>query len=496
MSEPDSRLKIKKKDLEDEDLFLVNKIIGDLYSRIDSTRNSGRFAGNAKFEHIEADIHDGTPSPNDVVPFGTIQRYFSPQAVRESLVYRSWLGTPIRPLASSDIPFNQSSLAISIVNTHALRLTSYPAASYDVGTFYYETDRDALYQTHLVAGVNQWVWIGGTMRSAFATRPTDLSVNDEGFIFVSTDTFYTFRWDGSAWVIVPVYTDSSNVARTSVGESLASYHGATPTDAVGFTSRRSRGTPTSPTNVQVGDRLGFFALRGYRGSDYWASFFIDSYVASLPTADRISSDTFIYTTDSAGNSARRWAILGDGHIRPDLGGTYDFGDATYRVRDISAESIDLNTGFTLSPGATAGYVLTSDSAGVGTWQPSGGSSIPYKISRCSSTLNLTTSYVDVPGCSLSLDRDGDWEIIGVFVGFKSQNDSQVGGRLDNDGTAEPGIATYGLNILYDGYYTITNTWIITISGQPKTVKLQATKIGTGTSWVQLTDTVISAKFLG
>jgi hypothetical protein len=210
----------------------------------------------------------------------------------------------------------------------------------------------------------------------------------------------------------------------------------------------------------------------------------------------VSSDTYISTVDSAGSLDRRWNIEGSGNIVPYLGGSYDIGSLTYRVRNLIAEGIDLNTSFALSPGASAGYVLTSDSAGIGTWQPASGSSIPYKISRCSSTLTLTTSYVDVPGCSLSLDRDGEWEIIGVFAGFKTQNDSQIGGRLDYDGTAQPGIAVYGLNILNDGFYTITNTWIVTVSGQPKTAKLQATKIGTGTSWVQLTDSVISAKFLG
>jgi len=322
------------------------------------------------------------------------------------------------------------------------------------------------------------------MSDTFANRPSD-----------PTNTFYTFRWTGS-WDIVPLFSDEIDLVSTNGNPITSTYYGTNPVVSSGLSVQRARGTFSTPSDVQVGDRLGYAVFRGYRNGFFYAPFFMDSYVTALPTASTVAVDTTFYTTDLSGNSGARWSLVADGHWVPFLGGTYDMGSATYRLRDIWSESIDLNTSFTLSAGASAGYVLTSDGAGVGTWQAPTGSSIPYKIARASSTLTLTTAYTDLPGCSLSLDRDGDWEIIGVFVGFKTINDSQVGGRLDNDGTAEPGVATFGLNILYDGYYTITNTWIISISGQPKTVKLQGTKIGTGTSWMQLTDSVISAKFLG
>ena len=494
--EPDSTLKITNKDLSEPDLYRLNSIIKDLYDRTSAIKSGAKFYGTSQFDKISAQPSDDIPSPTDVVPWATISKYLSPQAVRESLVYRTWLGNPIRPLTSSEVPYGYSSVAISIVDTHSNRLLNYPAASYDIGAWFYETDRTSLYQVQSVAGVNQWIWISGQMRAVIAGQPADLGSNDVGFLFYSTNTFYTYRWDGAAWGIVPVYSDSIALARTSSGELTTSYHGATAGTAVGLTSMRSRGTPTAPVDVQVGDRLGFMAFRGYRGSAYWPSFFMDSYVDSLPTASTVSATTYLYTTNAAGSAAARWSLTGYGSIIPFATGTYDIGSSSLRVRDTYSQGIDLSSSFKLSPGATAGYVLTSDASGVGTWQAAAGSTIRYKIARASSTVTLTTSYSDVTGCSLSLDRDGVWEVIGVFAGFKTMNDSRVEGRLLNDGSAEPGVAVYGLNILYDGYYTITNTWIISITGQPKTVKLQALKVGTGTSWVQLTDSVISAKFLG
>jgi len=139
--EPDSTLKLTKKDLEEQDLYRLNSIIKDLYDRIASTKSGSNFYGTTRFEKLTAEPLSEVPKPTDVVPWATISKYLSPQAVRESLVYRTWLGEPIRPLSSSEIPFDYSSLAISIVNTHSNRIANYPASNYDIGSWYYETDR-------------------------------------------------------------------------------------------------------------------------------------------------------------------------------------------------------------------------------------------------------------------------------------------------------------------------------------------------------------------
>ena len=50
--EPDSKLKVISKDLEDKDLYRLNQVIHDLYAKIDTTRVDGRFGGNSQFEDI------------------------------------------------------------------------------------------------------------------------------------------------------------------------------------------------------------------------------------------------------------------------------------------------------------------------------------------------------------------------------------------------------------------------------------------------------------
>lgn len=55
------------------------------------------------------------------------------------------------------------------------------------------------------------------------------------------------------------------------------------------------------------------------------------------------------------------------HQTPTTTGTYDIGNATYRWNNIVAKSLNLDTGFKLSPSAAVGRVLTSDADGNGTW---------------------------------------------------------------------------------------------------------------------------------
>ena len=296
--EPDSTLKLTKKDLEEQDLYRLNSIIKDLYDRIASTKSGSNFYGTTRFEKLTAEPLSEVPKPTDVVPWATISKYLSPQAVRESLVYRTWLGEPIRPLSSSEIPFDYSSLAISIVNTHSNRIANYPASNYDIGSWYYETDRTSLYQVHSVAGVNQWVWIGGQMSDTFANRPSDLGANDSGFLFYSTNTFYTFRWTGS-WDIVPLFSDEIDLVSTNGNPITSTYYGTNPVVSSGLSVQRARGTFSTPSDVQVGDRLGYAVFRGYRNGFFYAPFFMDSYVTALPTASTVAVDTnpSISTTD-------------------------------------------------------------------------------------------------------------------------------------------------------------------------------------------------------
>jgi hypothetical protein len=84
------------------------------------------------------------------------------------------------------------------VGTHAERLTA-PAGAYPVGTRFWETDRTSMYLVQIVASAAVWRWIGGRMFDTYANRPTDLGMNDAGFLFHATDYSHTLMWGGAAW---------------------------------------------------------------------------------------------------------------------------------------------------------------------------------------------------------------------------------------------------------------------------------------------------------
>jgi hypothetical protein len=87
------------------------------------------------------------------------------------------------------------------VGTHAQRLSIGP---YNVkaGALFYETDRTVIYMA-VTSGTNArvWAYVGGQMRGTLSPnqKPSDLSTNDAGFLFYSTDFLHEYRWTGAAW---------------------------------------------------------------------------------------------------------------------------------------------------------------------------------------------------------------------------------------------------------------------------------------------------------
>jgi hypothetical protein len=87
------------------------------------------------------------------------------------------------------------------VGTHAQRLSIGP---YNVkaGALFYETDRTALYMAITSGSARIWKVIAGHMIGTLSpdTKPTDLGINDKGFIFEEETTFHhKYKWTGSAW---------------------------------------------------------------------------------------------------------------------------------------------------------------------------------------------------------------------------------------------------------------------------------------------------------
>jgi hypothetical protein len=83
--------------------------------------------------------------------------------------------------------------------SHEQRVRTYPAASVSLGTIFYETDRNAVYLC-VPAGVNGhvWKWVAGGMAGTLSPSqlPTDLTADDIGFRFYSTDFHHRYKWIG------------------------------------------------------------------------------------------------------------------------------------------------------------------------------------------------------------------------------------------------------------------------------------------------------------
>lgn len=89
--------------------------------------------------------------------------------------------------------------ATVVEDTHANRLALYPAGNYSVGALFYETDRASLYVVVISGGTNVWQYVSGLYAAVFANRPTDLGLNDRGFLLFVTVQCHLMWWSGTAW---------------------------------------------------------------------------------------------------------------------------------------------------------------------------------------------------------------------------------------------------------------------------------------------------------
>jgi hypothetical protein len=96
---------------------------------------------------------------------------------------------------------------------------------------------------------------------------------------------------------------------------------------------------------------------------------------------------------------------------------------------------------------------------------------------------------------VSLNKNGKWLINCNVDGTKTLNDDDIQGQLVYDGVAQSGLIRMGTASTIFLRSTGSRSWIINVTGQPKTAKLQAKKVtGTGTSYVD-TNTNIVAVYL-
>lgn len=120
------------------------------------------------------------------------------------------LAARLRPLleAPGSFPLNLTALIPSssggssadISVTHAVRLAVYTPPTVPIGTTLFETDRAITYICYDNSGTLVWKYSGGVMSGAtLANRPTDLGINDIGFIFLDLNLITQYEWSGSAW---------------------------------------------------------------------------------------------------------------------------------------------------------------------------------------------------------------------------------------------------------------------------------------------------------
>jgi hypothetical protein len=133
-------------------------------------------------------------------------------------------------------------------------------------------------------------------------------------------------------------------------------------DGPDITFRKSRGTPASPTGVNVGDNVGGIAALKYSGSSYVQ---VGGYRWTIAST---TASSFGLQTQVEGVNDTRLEITSAGALR-------------------------LGQAFTLpTADGDAGQVLTTDGAGAVTWQDGGGGGVSWTYERKSADFTAVAGY--------------------------------------------------------------------------------------------------------
>lgn len=169
-----------------------------------------------------------TPTQNDLKDLPRLERtmrivfdelYRTPQSISEaiaglekrlptlignnlSVVQQGLQADGTAPLNLTALPGIPAQVSQILQDTHANRLTLYPASNYPNSAFY-ETDRDLVYVSTPSGGTNVWQYVTGISFGTNAARWADLTTTDDGVYYVESDrNNLLYRWSGTAWAYI------------------------------------------------------------------------------------------------------------------------------------------------------------------------------------------------------------------------------------------------------------------------------------------------------
>lgn len=365
------------------------------------------------------------------------------------------------------------SVAVVLYDTHANRLANYPAGNYVAGTLFYETDRQVIY----VDTGTVWLYAVGIEYNSLASRPGDLGTNDVGFLFVASDYSDTvsYRWSGTAWLwFQGVYYAVTASRPSGLGTNDAGFQFIDTTLKIFEFWNGSTWVTIGSSKIFSPN---FRAFSGSTDTLLITDFTVESTNSGAATETLLDATTCLDQTFCIKNSVTSTNNLS---VSPIVGQTIDGGSLILQPQESVIIQSDGSNWVILAYYrlSLTGLVLQGESNGI--------------------QLNLTTSYQNVAGAAVTLNRTGTWLVQGV---------------LDYEGASTAGAATGQLLVAGSPFsptmpvvvgnltsQVSTQVWVVVAASSSVALQLQAkSNTGPGTAfannavgWSSLTATWIHA----
>lgn len=429
---------------------------------------------------------------------------------------------------------------VILEDTHASRVANFPPGSFALGVSFYETDRTVLYINELISGNNTWIYSLGVYSSVIANRPTDLGVNDVGFIFHATDQGMSYTWNGTVWIYRPelgtmfVDTHANRLTFSTSGipngvewfETDRTVTYILKTGAWVYQSGAMiAATGSRPAGLGSGDAGFLFVDSTLNILEYWNGSTWINLTASL-TIGGVNAQTSNYTLVSGDNA--KLVTMNGSSIAATLPTAATVGAVWLAwIQNLNATALTIHRGLNLLNGGTtdmilqqyqrtlvftdgsnmfasipvtAGSGVTLTTSSVAEILSSGGGSSSQVVNAlASSNLTLTSSAASIPGTTITLNLAGTWLVRG-YVLMRAQFDDNVCTvelNLSSTGiqTGAMAVACPGSTGII-GEFQMAYEWVVVVIGTTTTAVLQALKSGSGgSSAVQSSGTAIVAEWL-